>query len=136
MTPQEAAEEAFENYWESLGFGLRDNITDEEIMPFIEAFISGTKWQSEQDNQALSSALKEIAELHAKLHEMSEYITKVQSNNDDLEFANSELHAKVKDLQEALNSVCTKVERSTTLMIYTEPDVEAEINKARKLLSI
>lgn len=66
MTPQEAANEAFENYWKSLGYGLRDNITDEEIRPWIESFISGAKWQSEQDQSQLSSELKEIEELRDK----------------------------------------------------------------------
>lgn len=103
MTPQEAAYHEFMKPIRKL-----ELVNEMEDQAFYNLFQAGAKWQSEQDNQALSSALKEIAELHAK----------------------------VKDLQEALNSVCTKVERSTTLMIYTEPDVEAEINKSRKLLSI
>lgn len=62
MTPQEAAEQYGESFKTGEFF--------ERIR--IDAFISGAKWQSEQDNQALSSALKEIAELHAKVNEMKD----------------------------------------------------------------
>lgn len=81
-----------------------DEFTKEMQMDGARAIDTANNIINKDKDQALSSALKEIAELHAKLHEMSEYITKVQSKNDDLEFANSELHAKVKELESKPNN--------------------------------
>lgn len=68
MTPQEAAEQYANQHW---GYNyITENKAHDE-----KAFITGQQWQSEQDNQALSSALKEIAELHAKVKEFEKLIS-------------------------------------------------------------
>lgn len=84
MTLQEAAEEYGESFKTGEFF--------ERIR--IDAFISGAKWQSEQDNHALSSALKEIAELHAKVKQLETDLYHAEGN---LEIANrrvNELESK------------------------------------------
>lgn len=79
MTPQEAAEQHADRSVGNYRYCSDHRGLKWEIVKCH--FLSGQQWQHAQDYQALSSALKEIAELRAK----------------------------VKDLQEALNSVCTKV---------------------------
>lgn len=91
MTPQEAAEQYGESFKTGEFF--------ERIR--IDAFISGAKWQSEQDNQALSSALKEIAELHAKVNRLLRSIDELEDDNTDLEDSCIRLKAEVIKLQNA-----------------------------------
>lgn len=67
MTPQEAAYHEFMEPIRKL-----ELVNEMEDQAFYNLFQAGAKWQSEQDNQALSSALKEIAELHAKVNEMKD----------------------------------------------------------------
>ena len=43
--------------------------------------------------------------------------------------------AEIDELKAQLKSLVEKVSRSTTLMIYTEPIIETEIEKSKKLLS-
>lgn len=68
MTPQEAAEH-------SVHEKVRNDdacmfASEEDLLFYDHFFRKGMQHQSEQDNQALSSALKEIAELHAKIKEL------------------------------------------------------------------
>ena len=65
MTPQEAAYHEFMKPIRRL-----ELVNEMEDQAFYNLFQAGAKWQSEQGNQALSSALKEIAELHAKIKEL------------------------------------------------------------------
>lgn len=65
MTPQEAAEH-------SVHEKVRNDdacmfASEEDLLLYDHFFRNGMQHQSEQHNQALSSALKEIAELHAKV---------------------------------------------------------------------
>lgn len=62
MTPQEAAEQYASLHCDRM----------QGYAKYLEAHLAGQQWQSEQDNQALSSALKEIAELHAKVKEIQQ----------------------------------------------------------------
>lgn len=76
MTPQEAAEQYGESFKTGEFF--------ERIR--IDAFISGAKWQSEQDNQALSSALKKIAELRSNVKHMESVIGDLTKENSQMKF--------------------------------------------------
>lgn len=68
MTPQEAAEQYANKEY---GTGCQSLPEARAIWDNgVTDFLAGAKWKSEQDNQALSSALKEIAELHAKIKEL------------------------------------------------------------------
>lgn len=112
MTPQEASEQyALKFKTQASSEGL-DNIKDD--------FLAGQKWQSEQDNQALSSALKEIAELNSWKKEMLQIWNKLDSYIETradiklgvskVDFAiqimkdQTELREKIKDLESKPNN--------------------------------
>lgn len=86
MTPQEAAEQYATTKSYMDGKDIKGSA--------IATFIAGAQWQSEQDNHALSSALKEIAELHAKVKQLETDLYHAEGN---LEIANrrvNELESK------------------------------------------
>lgn len=83
MTPQEAAEQYADNkYGKNLILPVSCEIHEDGLIDFM----AGAKWQSEQHNQALSSALKEIAELTRWKNEMLQLWNKLdaylQTRND------------------------------------------------------
>lgn len=101
MTPQEAAEHSVHEKVRN------DDVcmfaSEEDLLIYDHFFRNGMKHQSEQDNQALSSALKEIAELHAKVKELQEDLeynakTAIETarERDELEDDNNDLEEKAK----------------------------------------
>lgn len=139
MTPQEAAYHEFMKPIRKL-----ELVNEMEDQAFYNLFQAGVKWQSGQDNQALSSTLKEIAELTSWKNEMLQLWNKLDAyieTRKDIRLGESKVDFAIKimkerdELHKSLESLSNSVVRSTTLMIYAEPEIEAEVDKARKLLS-
>ena len=90
MTPQEAEEQ-------SIHEKVRNDdacmfASEDDLLFYDHFFRNGMQYQSEQDNQALSSALKEIAELHAKIKELeSRHVILKEGTDQDISVALKEI---------------------------------------------
>ena len=127
MTPQEAAEQHADRSVGNYRYCSDHRGLKWEIVKCH--FLSGQQWQHAQDYQALSSALKEIAELHAWKKEMLQLWNKLdaylQTRNDTrLGESKIDFVIKVMKEQEALQRVRDLLKNSDRLSpeSHSEPD--------------